>query len=60
MREICEKNELDYGESLIGFREYYNCGGRVMPESLLPLFNILNVIPISSTAELLFSKYFHH
>lgn len=45
---LCEKFDLNVSPTLTAFREFTACGARYIPENLICLLNILNVIPISS------------
>lgn len=50
LRQLCSKFSISFPEVKNGYREFKDCDGKFIPDSLRPVFNCVNTLPVS-TAE---------
>ena len=50
IKSVCERFGLEFEQNLSIFRSYFDSEGKYIPAGLVPLINVLKIIPIS-TAE---------
>ena len=48
---LCKRFDLDFTTNLSLFRSYLDCDRKIIPAGLVPLINLLKIIPISTSEE---------
>ena len=51
IKYLCKRFNLDFACNLQCFRSYLDCDGKSIPAGLVPLLNVLKIIPISTSKD---------